>query len=61
MENEFDVRFREIVGSVSRITEVFCSNISQKDLRDALFVLRRRSAIVEKYLDIRNEQGRGGK
>ena len=35
--------------------------MTQKELRDCLRQMRKECAEVEFYLDIRNEQGRGGK
>lgn len=60
MENEQDFRFRATMVEVAQVDPEMCANISQQDLRNGLFALRTSAALVEKYLDIRNEQGRGG-
>jgi hypothetical protein len=58
---EIDKRFNEVMtqAKVWTSSEIL-TQISQMDLRFALRYLREAAANVEFFLDVRNEQGRGG-
>ena len=55
----------DVIGYVSGGTKLFTSsalkNYDQKTLRDVRCALEHWLADINKYLDFRNEQGRGGK
>ena len=61
-KNEIDLTAIELTNKMKRTEKAgFLKNLSQKVLRDMKFQHERNLAGINKYLDIRNEQGRGGK
>jgi len=57
---EQDDKFQEIQRAVEKITAALCRNQNQKALRSMKKALWNAYGLCDEYLDIRNEQGRGG-
>jgi hypothetical protein len=61
-DNAIDEEAISLIAELKKIDNArFLRNLSQKVLRDMKFQHERNLASLNKYLDIRNEQGRGGK
>jgi len=61
-KDEVDSTAIELIRTMKEIEKAgFLKNLSQKVLRDMKFQHEKNLAGINKYLDIRNEQGRGGK
>ena len=59
---EVDFKYASLIGTVKKESSTkILRNLNQKTIRSAARELKKVVADLEFYLDVRNEQGRGGK